>query len=164
MWMIAVAFSFGLSNAGSFVGGSGVSAVSAAQFKENTAEGSADFVDISGMVNDKLTKPSQGFRGVGNTDKVDLSKAAPDFLGNDQVQLLKSVTGEYETNVDVALRGGISSALASDALPNQVVIESKVKLSDEDILADNPELAGFFMVLDVSDIPVVHFIVSIVQN
>jgi hypothetical protein len=47
--------------------------------------------------------------------------------------------------------GGNSNILASDAFPGQVTAESKVRLSDGEILANNPELASIFEVLDVSN-------------
>ena len=51
--------------------------------------------------------------------------------------------------------GGNSNILASDAFPGQLTSESKVQLSDGEILANNPELASFFDVLDVSNTPAV---------
>jgi len=63
---------------------------------------------------------------------------------------------EYPVAVDpvggtVPLRGVKSNILASDAIPDQLTVGSKVILSDEEILANNPELASMFEVLNDED-------------
>jgi len=60
---------------------------------------------------------------------------------------LNNVNGVFDAEDAKPLRmssGGNSNILASDAFPGQVTAESKVRLSDGEILANNPELASFF--------------------